>query len=82
VATVVWIVGFIAILAIMPSGMGLNQILTMTAFGAALLFVSDLCGNTIHLGHTFWNGMVSAIIWAALFVVISTLYQSLVQGPP
>jgi len=81
VATIIWIICFFALLVILQSDMDLNQIAMVTIFGAPLLFVSDLCGNTIHLGQRHWNGIVSAIIWAALFVVISTLYLSLTHSP-
>ena len=72
---IVWGVLFIVLYFVLgaveiPLAANLSRLVMMTAVGSAIVFVADMIGNLIAFGNRFLNSLVTAIVWATIFVAL------------
>jgi len=48
----------------------MSRLVVMTAVGSGIVFVADMIGNVIAFGNRFLNSLITAIIWATMFVAL------------
>jgi len=72
---IIWAVLFIVLYFVLgavgiPLAGDLGRLVVMTAVGAGIVFVADTIGNLIAFGNRFLNALITAIIWATMFVAL------------
>ncbi len=72
---VVWGVLFIALYFVLGAigiqlASSLQGLMILTAKGILIVFVADMIGNAIAFGNRFINALVTAIVWAGIFVAL------------
>jgi len=72
---IVWGILFIVLYFVLaavqiPLAGDLGRLVVMTAVGAGIVFVADTVGNLLAFGNRFLNALITAVIWATIFVAL------------